>query len=171
MKGYTPYFISIILVLIFTFVQSCSENKNEEKLLNEVEEVYDQAYDNHQTFALAQDTLQASIDEWKEEHEVFTDDYQPSDELEKEHVNLYEDYIKLVKKHDSLLTQHNQFLNRIEQLKEKIDDETAEASNELKKVYVQIDEYVNAHKDFMEQYQIMEEKHNDYLYGQRIDEH
>ena len=171
MKGYSPYILSGFLVLIFSFVLSCSENNNEKKLSEEVKEVYDQVFNNHQAFSLANDSLQASVVHWKEEHDVFTDDYQPSDTLEYEHIKLYEEFKDLVQTHDSLLNQHSQFLQKIDNLQERIDNETEEVSNELEKVYVQIDEYVKRHTNLMERYKIIEEKHNDYLYGQRIDEH
>lgn len=169
MKEYKEYIIAIIIAGI-TLIWSC-DTTNKESLKEDISQAYENALNNHQSYVIAQDSLVATMAEWEKEHEIFTDDYQPSDTLEQEHQMLKKDYAQLVSSHEQFINDHEEFVARIESMKAEVGDQAEKLKNEIKEVYANIEDYLARHKEMMQRYKEIEEKHNDYLYGQRVDLH
>lgn len=170
MKEYKEYIIAIITAGILTLIWSCNTT-NQEGLQEDISQAYENALNNHQSYVKAQDSLVATMAEWEKEHEIFTDDYQPSDTLEQEHLMLKEDYAQLVSNHEQFIKDHEEFVARIESMKAEVGEQAEKLKNEIKDVYASIEDYLTRHKEMMRQYEEIEQKHNDFLYGQRVDLH
>lgn len=171
MKHYREYIIAILLAGMLTLIWSCDNTRDKEELSEDISQAYENALNNHQSYVKAQDSLEASMAEWEKEHDVFTDDYQPSDSLEEEHQMLKEDYQELVNQHEQFIDEHEQFVARIESMKSEVSEQAEKIKGEISDIYASIEQYLSEHKQMMLEYEEMEKKHDDFLYGQRVDLH
>lgn len=170
MKQYKEYIIAMVLAGLLTLIWSC-DNTGKGDLQEDVTQAYENAINNHQSYVKAQDSLVATLAEWEKEHDVFTDDYQPSDSLEQEHQMLKDDYKRLVSRHQQFILEHEEFVARIESMKAMVNDQTEKLKNGISEVYASIEDYLQKHKKMMQEYEEIEKKHNDFLFGQRVDVH
>ncbi|MFW5759506.1 MAG: hypothetical protein ACOCXH_00835 [Cyclobacteriaceae bacterium] len=171
MKEYKNYIVAIIIAGILTLIWRCNGANKQEEFNENISQAYENAFNKHQSYLKAQDSLTASIEIWEKEHEVFIDDYQPADTLEEEHQMLQEDFKQLVSQHEEFVNEHEEFLARIDSLKREVQEQAEKVEGEDEKVYVKIEEYLQEHKEMMEEYRQIKKKHDDYLYGHRVDLH
>ena len=167
MKINTLTIISILLMISL----GCNPGDDRKQKLNDIEQAYQNAMNNHQAYVLAQDSLKASLAEWSNEHEVFTDDYQEEDTLEQAHLELQQQHIDLVEKHEEFVAKHARFLEEIRAMQENLSDGSGDSQPGPETVYKNIDQYSEMHKEMMLKHEKMEQKHNQYLMGQRTDLH
>jgi len=154
---------SLILVLVFTLVYSCSDNRKQRKLEREIEETHSRIKDMHENILFANDTLETALNDIRREQEVFSKNRSPK------YDSLWQAYQVERSGRKALADSVGALLSRLAALRSHEEPKLIEA--QIKKLSAQATAYTKKYEKMLQSHVRFERMHDELLYGHLTDVH
>jgi uncharacterized protein YbcC (UPF0753/DUF2309 family) len=159
----------IMLTSVIVIIISCSDDAAHKRNIESLSNVISYMQSDHQSYVLAHEQILDGYKELIQEDMIFEND-SASWQLDPEHQDFRGLYLSMVENHKTFIDQHKKLVEQVMQSDyEPLETEVLEEKTDS--IAALRSEYLNQQKDFMEQYNILLEKHQSFVYGQRLDDH